>query len=153
MAPIRLGQRAWPLAAVVLSQRCSAVFAGPFIFPTAVTIKRYTWLFILLAGITFAPGCGPAGSSKEMKDLQARLDLVQCLGEIQRSERVTQPAIDGITAYAESITIDEDSRQQLLTLSDELFRNRKSAEKIIELTQAMMHLVPLPEKYAKAYGL
>lgn len=116
-------------------------------------MKRYTWLFILLAGITFAPGCGPAGSSKEMKDLQARLDLVQCLGEIQRSERVTQPAIDGITAYAETITIDEDSRQQLLTLSDELFRNRKSVEKITELTQAMMHLVPLPEKYAKAYGL
>ena len=100
----------------------------------------------------FLLGCGPGASSDAMKNLQNRINLVENLGEINRSKAVTKAAIEGINDYIKKSIDDESTKQQLLAKSEELWESRKNEDAMNKVTREMSQLVSLPEKYAKAYG-
>jgi len=109
-------------------------------------------LMPLVIMLCFLLGCGPGASSDAMKNLQNRINLVENLGEINRSKTVTKSAIDGINDYIERSIDDESTKQELLAKSEELWESRKNEDALDKVTREMSTLVSLPEKYAKAYG-
>lgn len=111
-------------------------------------VPSFVPFLMLMTGI----GCGPAASTDSQKNLQARINLVSCLGEINQLEKVTKSSLESVNAYVEKAVVDETIKQQLLRQSEELWKQRKSAAAIDSITREMSGLVPLPEKYAKAYG-
>ena len=98
-------------------------------------------------------GCGPPASSDEMKNLQARIHLVECLGEVHEAKTLQKHALDSITAYIEKAIADESIKHQLVTMTRKLWESRKNKQAVDQLTREMSQLVPLPEKYERVYGL
>lgn len=108
---------------------------------------------LLLLTTSMVLGCGPAASTDSQKNLQARIHLVSCLGEISQLKKVTKSSLQSVNAYVEKAIVDESIKQQLLQQSEELWKQRKSRAAIDSITREMSRLVPLPEKYQEAYGL
>ena len=111
-------------------------------------------LFVMLTACLVAglSGCGPAGSSEGMKNLQARVDVVLRLRAIHEEKKLAQSDIAELDSYADQVLSDDAAKQAFHALTENLWRKRTDDEEIERLTRELAASIELPEKYAKAYA-